>query len=138
MPDQSFKLTVGTMKLNGAKIYGLKNFKIEEVSTEIKDMKAKCGITFEIFQMKGNYQLSSFFTKSKGPFTINITKVEFDGEARLEVRKDGNLRTQSIQCDLKYGDMKLNFENLGGLGSIFQSVANSAKNIVSIKTIIFF
>lgn len=68
-----------------------------------------------------------------GPFTINITNVVFDGDARLEVRKDGNLRTQSIQCDLSYGDMNLNFENLGGLGSLFQSFANSAKNIVSIQ-----
>lgn len=132
VPDQSFKVAASNIKLYDAKIYGLKNFKIDEISTEVKDMNAKARINFDLFQMRGKYQLRAFFTKSEGPFTLNITNVVFDGDARLEVRKDGNLRTQSIQCDLKYGDMKMNFENLGGMVSIVQSIANSAKNIVSI------
>lgn len=73
VPDQSVKLTAATMKLTNTKIYGLKNFKIQEVSSEVKGMKAKCRILFDSFQLIGNYSLSSFFTKSKGMIISTVT-----------------------------------------------------------------
>lgn len=54
-----------------------------------------------------------------------------DGNAKLEVKRDGNLRVQSVVCDISFGDMKMKFENLGNLAGIFQSVMNSASNVVS-------
>jgi hypothetical protein len=69
-------------------------------------------------------------TSILGPYTINLVKVIITGNAKLHVTKSGDLRTQSVACDVSFSDMKLNFENMGNVGSIFQSFANSASNVV--------
>jgi hypothetical protein len=57
-------------------------------------------------------------------------RVIITGNARLHVTKKGDLRTESVVCDISFSDMKMNFENMGGVAGIFQSFANSASNVV--------
>lgn len=102
--------------------------------------------------VKGNYTLSSFFTKAEGPFTIVLKDVFVKGNASLAVERDGRIRTKEIKMDITFRDMAVDFQNLGisfqsftlqlwiiiirffiRLGffaSIFQSFINSAPTLV--------
>lgn len=65
--------------------------------------------------VKGNYTLSSFFTKAEGPFTIILKNVVVKGNASLAVERDGHIRTQDIRMDIVFSDMSMDFQNLGKL-----------------------
>jgi hypothetical protein len=54
------------MKLFDSKVHGVKKFRLEEVSLEIKEMRASCKIVFDLIQLKGNYSLTSLFGSAKG------------------------------------------------------------------------
>lgn len=54
-----------------------------------------------------------------------------EGNASIGVERDGKLRSQEINIDISFSDMKMEFKNLGLFASIFQSIANSASNVVS-------
>lgn len=53
-----------------------------------------------------------------------------DGNATVGVERDGKLRTQNINIDIQFADMTMDFKNLGFLAAVFQSLANSASNVV--------
>lgn len=53
-----------------------------------------------------------------------------EGKSTVGVERDGKLRTQDINIDIKFSDMKMDFKNLGFAASIFQSIANSASTMV--------
>lgn len=57
-----------------------------------------------------------------------------DGNATVGVERDGKLRTQNINIDIQFADMTMDFKNLGFLAAVFQSLANSASNVVRRKT----
>lgn len=80
--------------------------------------------------VKGNYTLSSFFTSASGPFTITLKNVVATGNATVSVERDGRVRTQEIAMDITFTDMAMDFQNLGFMGSIFQSFVNNAPNLV--------
>lgn len=63
--------------------------------------------------VKGNYTLSSFFTKAEGPFTVVLKNVFVKGNASLAVERDGRLRTKDIKMDITFKDMAMDFQNLG-------------------------
>lgn len=65
-----------------------------------------------------------------GPFTIILKNVKIDGNATIGVEKDGKLKTQHINIDIQFKDMAMDFKNLGFFASVFQSLANSASNVV--------
>lgn len=90
----------------------------------------EAGIQLDEMLVKGNYVLSSFFSKANGPFTVILKKVYVRGSASLMVESDGQLTTDQIKMDITFGDMAMDFQNLGFLGSVFQGVVNSAPNIV--------
>ena len=54
-----------------------------------------------------------------------------DGNASVGVERDGKLRTQHTNIDVTFSDMTMDFKNLGFLAAVFQSLANSASNVVS-------
>lgn len=68
--------------------------------------------------VKGNYTLASFFSKAEGPFTIVLKHVVVKGNASLAVERDGHIRTQDISMDITFGDMAMDFQNLGITKSI--------------------
>lgn len=67
---------------------------------------------------------------SLGPFTIHLKNVLIDGNASVGVERDGKLRTQHTNIDVTFSDMTMDFKNLGFLAAVFQSLANSASNVV--------
>lgn len=136
------------LKMMKVKLYGISKFRIRYISTEIKQMESNCGIGFETLTLKGDYSLSSFVSRSKGekssselcsrlikffflgPFTIHLKNVLIDGNATVGVERDGKLRTQHTNIDVTFSDMTMDFKNLGFLAAVFQSLANSASNVV--------
>ncbi|CRL00047.1 CLUMA_CG013335, isoform A [Clunio marinus] len=126
--EQSISMT--KLRMTKTKLSGITKFRITYIETQVKDLKAKCGILFEQLTLKGDYVLSSFMSRSKGPFTILLKNVVVEGNAAIGVERDGKLRTQEILMDIKFADMAMDFKNLGFLAAVFQSLANSASNVI--------
>lgn len=64
--DQRQSFTAANMHMTSVKLHGTSQFRIKYITTDIKGMKATCGIHFDLLKVTGNYVLSSFMTKSKG------------------------------------------------------------------------
>lgn len=75
--------------------------------------------------VKGNYTLSSWFSRSQGPFTVKLSDVYVEGVAKLEVERDGQLQAQEMKMDITFQSIAMNFERLGFAGSVFQNIINS-------------
>lgn len=76
-------------------------------------LQVNSGIQLDIMTVKGNYTLSSFFSKTEGPFTVILKDVFVKGNASLAVERDGKIRTQQVHIDMTFADMSMNFQNLG-------------------------
>lgn len=74
--------------------------------------------------------MSSWLSRSQGPFMVNLTNVYVQGLVNLGVERDGQLRAQDISMDITFGEINLKFENLGFMGSIFQGILNSVGNFL--------
>jgi len=88
------------------------------------------GLQLDQMLVKGQYTLSSFFSKANGPFTVILKNVYAEATAFLAVERDGHLATDRIKIDITFSDMTMDFQNLGIVGSVFQSVVNGAPNLV--------
>lgn len=88
------------------------------------------GIRLDQLITKGFYTLNSIFSKANGPFIIILKNVLIKASATLYVTPTGQLTTDRIKMDMIFKDMSMDFQNLGFLGSVFQSVVNSAPNLV--------
>jgi hypothetical protein len=78
------------------------------------------GLRIEKLEVLGNYTMSSWFSRSSGPFNVTLSNVYIEGLAKLEVERGGQLQAQNIDMDIIFEDIALNFQNLGFLGSLFQ------------------
>lgn len=76
-------------------------------------------------QILGNYTMSSWISRSAGPFTVDLTNLKVTARANLGVERDGHLQAQDINMDLAFDTIDMNFQNLGFLGSMFQGMVNS-------------
>lgn len=60
-------LSIGKLVMKDAQIHGVSKFRIQNITVEMdKRMEASCCLVFDTLVMRGNYSLSSFFTKSNG------------------------------------------------------------------------
>lgn len=82
-------------------------------------------LTIDRLQILGNYTMSTWLSRSQGPFTVELTDIFVSGLANLGVERDGRLQAQDINMDLTFGKIAMNFENMGFMGSIFQGILNS-------------
>uniref|UniRef100_A0A336KI47 CSON005147 protein n=1 Tax=Culicoides sonorensis TaxID=179676 RepID=A0A336KI47_CULSO len=130
LPDIKQSFSLSTLNMQKVMSHGLSKFRIKHIKTDLKELQVKAGVQIDQLVLVGNYTLSTFVTKSNGPFKIIIENVFVQGNASLAVEIDGKIRTQDIKMDVKFADMKMDFQNLGLLGSIFQGIANSASNLV--------
>lgn len=130
VPDISRSLGMANLNMMQVKAYGLSKFRIDSINADFKEMMVEGGIQLDEMLMKGNYILSSFFSKANGPFSVLLKKVYAKVSATLMVESDGHLTTDQIKMDLTFGDMAMDFQNLGFLGSVFQGIINSAPNLV--------
>jgi len=89
--------------------------------------------------MLGNYTMSTWFSRSSGPFNVTLSNVYIEGLAKLEVERDGQLQAQNIDMDIIFQDIAMNFQNLGFLGSIFQvRTTTRSQRKADYRIIIFF
>ncbi|XP_030556609.1 uncharacterized protein LOC115759729 [Drosophila novamexicana] len=130
VPDMAKNIGISNLNMMKVKAYGLSKFRIASINADFKEMKIEAGIQLDEMLVKGNYILSSFFSKTNGPFTVLLKNVYVRGSATLGVERDGHLTTEQIKMDITFGEMAMDFQNLGFLGSVFQSVINSAPNVV--------
>ncbi|EDW64788.2 uncharacterized protein Dvir_GJ20625 [Drosophila virilis] len=130
VPDMAKNMGISNLNMMKVKAYGLSKFRIASINADFKEMMIEAGIQLDEMLVKGNYILSSFFSKTNGPFTVLLKNVYVRGSATLGVERDGHLTTEQIKMDITFGEMAMDFQNLGFLGSVFQSVINSAPNVV--------
>lgn len=130
VPDMVKNIGMATLKMKNVQAHGLSQFRIQYLNADLNEMKVNTAIQLDTMTVKGAYTLSSLFSSAQGPFTIVLKNVIAKAIASLEVQPDGSLTTEQINMDLTFSDMTMDFENLGFLGALFQSVINSAPNLV--------
>ncbi|ALC38895.1 CG3246 [Drosophila busckii] len=129
-PDMDKSLGMANLKMMQVKAYGLSKFRIVSVEVDAKLAQLNLGVNLDEMVVRGNYQLSSFFSKANGPFTVLLKKVFVKATATLAVDSQGHLATDRITMDMTFGDMSMDFQNLGFLGSVFQGIINSSPHLV--------
>ncbi|ODN01552.1 hypothetical protein Ocin01_05122 [Orchesella cincta] len=134
--EQSFSGT--KMKFEDLNMYGLSTFRLDYARALISDMKIAVGLSIEQLQILGKYQMSSWFTRSKGNCNITVIQVAVEAAVDFFVDPEGILQVENIAVDVKFNDIKMNFENLGFLASVFQGMINSVGSFLfdSIKPMI--
>ncbi|KAH8412603.1 hypothetical protein KR009_003557, partial [Drosophila setifemur] len=130
VPNVKKSLGMGNLEMMEVKGHGLSKFRIDKINADFKDMKVNGGLQLDQMVVKGKYILGTFFSKANGPFTVILKNVYADATAFLAVERDGRLSTDRIKMDITFSEMSMDFQNLGFMGSVFQSVVNSAPNLV--------
>lgn len=125
IPDMKHSFTYATMHFMSAHVHGLSRFRIQHIKSNLAAMQVSVGLRIEKLEMLGNYTMSTWFSRSNGPFNVTLSNVYIEGLAKLEVERDGQLQAQNIDMDIIFQDIAMNFQNLGFLGSIFQGIINS-------------
>lgn len=118
LPDMKQSFSLGTMNFKNQKLYGLKNFRIRHITADINALKVESSLTIELVTVEGNYTLSSWFSRSRGPFIVQLQNVKVTAIARLDVERSGQLEAQEIDMDISFENINMNFT---GIGALFQS-----------------
>lgn len=125
IPDMKHSFTYATMHFKSAHVHGLSRFRIQHIKSDLAALKLSVGLRIEKLEVLGNYTMSSWFSRSSGPFNVTLSNVYIEGLAKLEVERGGQLQAQNIDMDIAFRDIAMDFENLGFLGSLFQGIINS-------------
>ncbi|XP_035895392.1 uncharacterized protein LOC118504685 [Anopheles stephensi] len=130
IPEIKQSFSFAKMHLRNVLAHGMSRFRIRYFHTELNSMSVTTQISIDEITVNGNYTMSTFFNRAEGPFTVLMRNVLTKANVSLAVERDGTLRTKDIELDIAFDDMAMDFQNLGFMGSIFQSVVNSASNLV--------
>uniref|UniRef100_A0A182QKY9 Hemolymph juvenile hormone binding protein n=1 Tax=Anopheles farauti TaxID=69004 RepID=A0A182QKY9_9DIPT len=130
IPEIKQSLSIAKMHLRNVLAHGMSRFRIRFFRTELTTMSVQTQISIDEIAVQGNYTMSTFFNRAEGPFTVLMRNVLTKANVSLAVERDGTLRTKDIELDIAFDDMAMDFQNLGFMGSIFQSVVNTASNLV--------
>lgn len=125
IPNISHSFSIGKMNFINATVHGLSKFRISHIQVDLASMQADAALTIDKLNVFGNYTLSTWFSSSSGPFSVNLTKVFVHAITRLEVEREGHLEAQEMNVDMSFKNMTMNFEKLGGFASLFQGLVNS-------------
>lgn len=71
VPDVDQSISMANLQMRNAKLSGISKFRIKYITTEVKEMEAKCGIFFDSLLLTGDYSLRSFVSRSKGLFSFS-------------------------------------------------------------------
>lgn len=95
-------------------------------------------MSIEQLLIKGQYTMSTWFSRQQGDFNVTLSGVLIKGLASMEVNQNGQLEAQNINMDITFQNIAMNFQNLGFMGSIFQGIINSVGTFLfdSIKPLI--
>lgn len=130
MPDVKNSMGVSTLTMKNTLAYGVSKFRLKSIKSDLNAMTVRASILVDEVIVRGNYTLKTFFSSAAGPFSVVLKRVFVQGNASLGVERDGQVRTQDIRLDISFADMATDFQNLGLLGSLFQSFVNSAPSLV--------
>lgn len=130
VPDVKNNVGMGTLTMKNTLAYGMSKFRLKTIRSDLNSMQVQASILLDEMLVRGNYTMRSFLSSADGPFTVTLKKVFVQGNASLGVERDGRIRTQDIRMDISFADMAMDFQNLGFMGSIFQSFVNSAPTLV--------
>lgn len=140
MPIPTTKKTFSgnDMTFTNTKVYGLSNFTIEHVNTDLDKMQVYVAIYMKRLVILGNYTAKVFFRKVAGPYNVTLLYVEASGAAALVKDKEGNLQASDSEMDMTFMDSKVNFGNMGIMGTLLQGMAASAGPVLfdAIKPIV--
>lgn len=138
IPDMKQSLSLGTMHFKNVSVVGLSKFRVQHVHTDLAEMQLTVWLQLETLDIVGLYTLSTFLSRSRGNFTVTLIDVSVTGHAQLEVDDEGHLQAQDIIMDITFEDIKMEFENLGMVGNVFQGIVNSVGSFLfdSIKPFI--
>ncbi|XP_077289233.1 uncharacterized protein LOC143913375 [Arctopsyche grandis] len=125
IPKMKHSFPAATMTFNDVNVYGLSKFRIMYVKSEISAMEVNAALKIKNLQVIGNYTMSTWISRSQGPFVVNLTDVYVQGLANLAIERDGRLQAQDINMDITFSNIAMKFDNLGFMGSIFQGILNS-------------
>ncbi|XP_044735151.1 uncharacterized protein LOC123297519 [Chrysoperla carnea] len=138
IPPLKHSFSVATMNFKNVLVHGLSKFKIIHMHTDVAKMQVNVALDIDTLLVHGNYTMSTFFTRSAGPFTVKLNDVSVTGLGHLAVERKGHLTLQEIAMDVTFKKIDMNFENLGFMGNVFQGIINSVGNFLfdSIKPFI--
>ncbi|XP_073947386.1 uncharacterized protein [Choristoneura fumiferana] len=127
VPDMRQSVSFGTnMDFKNTLVHGISKFRILHIDAEIGKMEVNAALLIDKLQARGNYTMSSWVSRARGPFTVDVTGLKITAKANLGVEREGKLRAQDIAIDISFSTMAANFENLDFIGSMFQGLVNSA------------
>ncbi|KAJ8952820.1 hypothetical protein NQ318_008141 [Aromia moschata] len=113
IPNMKHSFSVGRMQFFNVKLYGLKQFRIHHINADISAMKVEAALTIDKLDVKGNYTLSTWLSRAKGPFTVKLYQVYVVAIASLEVSRNGTLEAQDMDMDIKFQNIEMDFQGLG-------------------------
>nr|XP_022901278.1 uncharacterized protein LOC111414229 [Onthophagus taurus] len=122
--------SVEKLLLKQIKIHGLSKFKVDKVIIDVSKMRANLAISVDLVNMYGSYSMTSLFSSSNGPFTIQATGVKATAGARLEVNEEGVLEAQEITMDFGFKGVDIKFHNTGIFFGFVQQVVNSMPHAI--------
>lgn len=115
MPDMQRSISLARMTFTNMKLYGLSNFTVEHVNTDIDKMQVYVLLRMKRLVILGNYTMRSFFKRSSGPFNVTLLDVYSEGSVELRPDGDGMLHATDSEMDMEANDMKIHFKNLGSM-----------------------
>lgn len=138
IPPLSHSFSVGRMNFENVKVYSLSQFRVDHVTADLAAMQVDAAISIDVLTVLGNYTLSTWLSRSQGPFTVKLSGVFVQAVTRLEVERGGQLEAQEMNMDITFKNIAMNFERLGFFASVFEGVMNSVGTFVfdSIKPFI--
>ncbi|XP_072388619.1 uncharacterized protein [Diabrotica undecimpunctata] len=130
IPDMSKSFPFGRMFLKNSNLFGLKNFRIEHVTANISEMKVQASLSIEVLTVRGNYTLSTWVSRAKGPYLVKLGNVSIIAVASLEVEQNGTLSAQDMDMDILFATIDMDFQNLGFFANMFQGMMNSVGTFI--------
>ncbi|XP_046662059.1 uncharacterized protein LOC124355135 [Homalodisca vitripennis] len=127
MSMQDFKksFSVGTIDFKNMEVFGLSNFTVEHINTDVDRMQVYILLHMKRLEILGNYTLRTFFSRAAGPFNVTLLEVDSEGVAEVQTTADGHLEATDSVMDMFTKDMKVDFKNLGFMGSMFQGAVSA-------------
>ncbi|KAF4514092.1 UNVERIFIED_CONTAM: hypothetical protein B566_EDAN019011 [Ephemera danica] len=130
VPDMKHSFAINSLHFKKQKVHGLSKFRFQHIRADLAKLEMAVGVRIETLLITGEYTFGGWFSKSSGPFTVNMTGVNTEGIAALFVDRSGSLAAEDIHMDIRFQNIKLNFENLGGMAFLFQGIVNSVGNVL--------
>ncbi|XP_026813251.1 uncharacterized protein LOC113553887 [Rhopalosiphum maidis] len=131
IPPMNKDFGMAFMTFKNMTVHGLSKFKVEQVNTDLKNMRVYVLLKIKRMYVLGNYTLRSWLTRpAAGPFNVTLIDVEAAAEAALEPDEDGVLQATDTEMDMQFKDCELDFKNLGFAASMLQGVISTMGSVL--------